>query len=163
LRPHAWLRRHQNRARDECRSATRQADRPPAFGAAGPLNLRVLAAEDNAINQMVLSAMLAKLGIRLTMVDNGQAAVAAWAPGAFDLLMFDISMPVMDGPAAIAAIRAREQQAGFGRTPAIAVTANALKHQVDGYLANGFDGHVAKPIDPAGLEGAIRALVSPPG
>ena len=132
----------------------------PEAAAARPLDLHALAAEDNTINQLVLTAMLARLGVHVTMVDDGQAAVEAWAPGAFDLLLLDISMPVMDGPAAIAAIRALERAAGAARTPALAVTANALKHQVDDYLANGFDGHVSKPIDPVSLEKAIRSVVA---
>lgn len=130
----------------------------PEAGAFGPLDLRVLAAEDNTINQMVLSAMLGRMGVRMTMVGNGADAVSAWSPDAYDMLLFDISMPVMDGPAALAAIRAREAALGVPRTPAVAVTANALSHHVAEYLAKGFDAHVAKPIDPARLANTMLAL-----
>ncbi|TVQ54304.1 MAG: PAS domain S-box protein [Rhodobacteraceae bacterium] len=134
------------------------ADAAPC--ASTPISARVLVAEDNAINQMVLGAMLTRLGVEAVMTDNGRAAVEAYAPDAFDLLLFDISMPIMDGSAALAAIRAREAEEGLPRTPAVAVTANALKHQVEECLANGFDAHVPKPIDPARLEQTLRALLA---
>lgn len=71
----------------------------------------------------------------------------------------DIQMPVMDGIDSARAIRAAEREAGRLRTPIIALTANALSHQVEEYLAAGMDGHVAKPIEIAKLYEAIsRAL-----
>jgi CheY-like chemotaxis protein len=141
-----------------------EADIAPAAQAApiaadAPLAIRVLAAEDNVINQMVLSAMLARLGSTVTLVANGAEAVEAWSPGAFDVVLLDVSMPVMDGPTALHRIRAKELAGGHARTPTIAVTANALHHQVEAYLAEGFDGHVAKPIDPASLEATLRRVL----
>jgi len=76
----------------------------------------------------------------------------------------DVQMPVMDGVTATAAIRAAELAEGRARTPILALTANAMSHQVAEYLASGFDGHVAKPIDAAHLYEAIaEAAKAAPG
>jgi CheY-like chemotaxis protein len=72
----------------------------------------------------------------------------------------DIHMPVMDGVEAAQAIRALEARDGRPRTPIVAVTANALAHQVEGYLAAGMDGHVAKPIEVTKLYAAIEAAMA---
>lgn len=71
-------------------------------------------------------------------------------------------MPVMDGPTAAAAIREREAAEGRARTPILALTANAMTHQLDAYLAAGMDGVVAKPINIAELFAAISAAVEAP-
>ena len=133
--------------------ATRLA--PPE--AAPPLPpLRLLAAEDNEINRIVLEAMLARLGQQATFVEDGASAVAACAQARFDLLLIDISMPGLDGVQALWRIRALPPGAPSRTAAAIAVTANALNHQVDEYLAAGFAAHVAKPIELADLEAAMR-------
>ncbi|MCC5968342.1 MAG: PAS domain S-box protein [Pararhodobacter sp.] len=119
--------------------------------------LHVLVADDNATNRTILNTMLVGLGVRVTLAEDGQVALDAFRPGAFDLLLLDISMPVLDGLAALAAMRAREARAGLGTTPALAVTANAMQHQIDEYLAAGFAGHVAKPFRRATLEQALAA------
>jgi PAS domain S-box-containing protein len=124
--------------------------------------LRVLAAEDNEINRMVLDAMLTQLGIAATFVEDGAAAVAACAAAPYDLLLIDISMPVMDGVEALRHIRVLPEDNASRGAPAVAITANALQHQVQEYLAAGFDGHVAKPIDVATLEAALRQAVCLP-
>jgi signal transduction histidine kinase/AmiR/NasT family two-component response regulator len=122
-------------------------------------SLRLLAAEDNATNQQVLAAVMGSLGIEVDIVADGRAAFEAWRDGAYDLILMDIQMPVMDGIDSARAIRAAEQEMGRRRTPIVALTANALSHQVQEYLAAGMDGHVAKPIEIAKLYDAIsRAL-----
>jgi PAS domain S-box-containing protein len=132
----------------------------PAGGIAG---LRALAADDNATNRIILQAMLTRLGIAVTMAVDGQDAVAAWAPGKADLLLLDISMPGMDGVETLAAIRAREAAAGVAPAPAIAITANAMSHQVAEYLGAGFAAHVGKPFRREDLAAAIAALgLTPP-
>ena len=108
--------------------------------------LRVLAAEDNATNQLVLNTVLQSLGLHPVIVENGRLAVDAWLREPFDLVLMDIQMPVMDGVAATREIRRLEREAGAGRTPIVALSANAMKHQVAEYLAAGMDGHLAKPI-----------------
>jgi signal transduction histidine kinase/ActR/RegA family two-component response regulator len=121
--------------------------------------LRLLAAEDNPTNQQVLAAVMGSLGIEIDIVANGKLAFEAWRDGAYDLILMDIQMPVWDGIASARAIRAAEREAGRPRTPIVALTANALSHQVEEYLAAGMDGHVAKPIEIAKLYDAIsRAL-----
>jgi signal transduction histidine kinase/CheY-like chemotaxis protein len=119
--------------------------------------LRILAAEDNPVNQLVLRTLLAQIGIEVTIVDNGQLAVEAWQQGMFDLVLMDVQMPVCDGPTATREIRRLEAEGGLHRTPIIALTANAMAHQVEAYLAAGMDGHVAKPIRPDEL---FRELLS---
>ena len=109
--------------------------------------LRVLAAEDNATNQQVLTAVMASLGCALEIVPDGAAAVAAWKTGRFDIILMDIHMPVMGGVEAATAIRALERNRGLPRTPIIALTADAMTHQVAEYLAAGMDAHLAKPIE----------------
>ena len=104
------------------------------------IELRVLAAEDNAVNQLVLKTLLGQVGVSPHVVEDGQAAVAAWETGTWDLILMDVQMPVMDGIAATARIRQRETATGRARTPIIALTANAMAHQVEEYFAAGMDG-----------------------
>ncbi len=84
--------------------------------------------------------------MELTVVGNGSEALDAWQDGAFDLILMDIQMPVMDGVAATLRIRALESERGLKRTPIVALSANAMKHQVAEYLEAGMDAHLAKPI-----------------
>ena len=118
--------------------------------------LRVLAAEDIPTNQLVLRTILQSFGVELEMVDNGLQAVEAWEHRRFDIVLMDIQMPEMDGVAATRAIRAAEQKTGRARTPIVAVSANAMAHQVKEYMAAGMDGHVAKPIELAKLHAALE-------
>ncbi|MFC3071473.1 ATP-binding protein [Phenylobacterium soli] len=123
-------------------------------------DLRLLAAEDNPTNQQVLQAVMDSLGIDIDIVPDGQEAVDAWRTGGYDLILMDIQMPVMDGIAAAREIRRLEQDGGRRRTPIVALTANALTHQIEEYLAAGMDGHVAKPIEIAKLYEAISAALN---
>ncbi len=118
--------------------------------------VRVLAAEDNAVNQAVLQTLLEQFGIEPTIVADGHAALEAWASEAWDLILMDVQMPVMDGPTATREIRAREARDGRARTPIIALTANAMAHQLESYRQAGMDGIVAKPIEIAQLFSAIN-------
>jgi CheY-like chemotaxis protein len=118
--------------------------------------LRVLAADDNAANRQVLSAMLEALGVRVQMVENGREAVDLWQAASPDLILMDIQMPVLDGVAAVAEIRAIEQARALAPTRIIALSANAMRHQVESYLAAGMDGHIAKPLQ---LEALLQALL----
>jgi len=134
-------------------------DKGAAYGSDG-CDLRLLAAEDNPTNQQVLTAVLGSLGIQVEIVPNGQDAVEAWRTGSYDLILMDIQMPVMDGIAAAARIREEESSIGRRRTPIVALTANALTHQVAEYMAVGMDALVAKPIEIAKLCEAISAVLS---
>lgn len=123
------------------------------------LSVRILAAEDNPVNQLVLKTLLSQAGLEPTVVENGAEAIAAWKTGAWDLILMDIQMPVMDGVTAAREIRACEAAGGRQKTPIIAVTANAMSHQVTDYLAAGMDMVVPKPLEAAKLFEAIeRAL-----
>ena len=121
--------------------------------------LRILAAEDNPTNQQVLSAVMSALGLEVEVVGDGAAAVEAWTHGAYDLILMDIQMPVLDGIAAAREIRRQETQSRRPRIPIIALTANALAHQVSDYLSAGMDDHVAKPIEIAKLYETICTVM----
>lgn len=123
------------------------APRETAPAAAPERPVRVLIAEDNPANRLVLSTLLRQFDIQSEAVEDGEAAVAAWASGDWDAILMDIHMPRMDGIAAAAGIREREQAEDRPRTPIIAVTASTLAHETDGYLAAGMDGWVSKPVD----------------
>ncbi|MBU1375336.1 MAG: response regulator [Alphaproteobacteria bacterium] len=123
-------------------------------------DLRLLAAEDNPTNQQVLAAVLGSLGIEVHIVPDGKEAVEAWRTGSYDLILMDIQMPVMDGITAASTIREAEAKSGRKRTPIVALTANALTHQVEEYLAVGMDAHVAKPIEIAKLYDAISSVLN---
>jgi len=132
------------------------AEPRPAEGAA----LRVLAAEDNPVNQLVLKTLLAQIGVQPVMVGDGVDAVAAWESGDWDVILMDVQMPRMDGPTATRFIRDRELAQRRRRTPIVALTANAMTHQVSEYLAAGMDGFVAKPIEVARLFAALEAALT---
>ncbi len=138
------------------RAEPTQADQPAAAETADGGEIRVLAAEDNATNQLVLKTLLGQAGIVPTMVENGREALEAWEAQDWDMILMDIQMPVMDGVAATRAIRERERADGRGHTPIIAVTANAMTHQVAEYEAAGMDHMVPKPIDVTSLFAAME-------
>jgi PAS domain S-box-containing protein len=117
--------------------------------------IRVLAAEDNGMNQLVLRTLLEQIGVTPVIVGNGREAVAAWAREPWDLILMDVQMPEMDGPTATGVIRAREQAERRPRTPIVALTANAMAHQVAEYLRTGMDDFVAKPIEAGRLYAVI--------
>jgi signal transduction histidine kinase/AmiR/NasT family two-component response regulator len=140
-----------------------QGEAGAAGGGAAPAHdsgLRLLAAEDNPTNRQVLTAVMNSLGIDIDIVTDGRKAVEAWRVGGYDLILMDIQMPVMDGIEAARAIRAAEIAERRARTPIVALTANALSHQVAEYMAVGMDGHVAKPIEIAKLYEAISGALN---
>jgi signal transduction histidine kinase/ActR/RegA family two-component response regulator len=122
--------------------------------------LRILVAEDNRTNQLVIQTLLAQAGVTPTLVGDGAEAVEAWRTGDFDLVLMDVQMPQMDGPAAVQTIRRLEAETGRRRTPILALSANAMTHQIAEYLAAGMDAHVAKPIHVEDLFAKIEAALS---
>jgi len=124
--------------------------------------LKVLAAEDNDVNQLVLRTLLGQIGLEPTIVGDGRQALEAWRRESWDLILMDVQMPEMDGLAATAAIRAEERQTGRRRTPIVALTADALAHQTAACRAQGMDGHIAKPIEARRLFEALSLALSGP-
>jgi signal transduction histidine kinase/ActR/RegA family two-component response regulator len=127
----------------------------PIFAAPGR-KVRLLCAEDNEVNQMVLRALLEPFEYDLVIVDDGLQALETYKAEAFDLVLLDIQMPVMDGPAAAAAIRLYETQTNRPVIPIIALTANVMADQVQSYLAAGMNQVVPKPLNIDELYGAIQ-------
>jgi PAS domain S-box-containing protein len=120
--------------------------------------LHVLVAEDNAVNRLVVSAILQKHGHTLVTVENGLEAVAAVQEGSFDVVLMDVQMPEMDGLEATAAIR--ESERGTGRhLPIVALTAHAMKGDREVCIAAGMDAYLGKPVRPAELLDAIDQLM----
>ena len=111
----------------------------------GRTRLRILAAEDNPTNRMVLERMIASADIDLRFAEDGEAAVQAWRDDPPDLILMDISMPRLDGTAATARIRAEEAATGR-HVPIVAMTAHALDGDEDQFLSTGIDAYIPKPI-----------------
>lgn len=124
------------------------------IGPEAPLpSMRILVAEDNATNRVVARVLLEQLGQRLAFAANGAEAVRAAQAEPFDLILMDISMPVMDGLEATRQIRALPGAAG--RLPILALTAHAGRAEQDACLAAGCDDVLTKPLDPAALRAAL--------
>jgi len=123
--------------------------------------LRLLVAEDNDVNQVLINALLARMGHRVHLVANGRLAVEAVRRGDYDLVLMDLQMPEMDGMEATQAIRALGDR--FASLPIIAMTANAFDEDRQACLAAGMDDYVAKPIDVAQLAEAIARCTATVG
>ncbi len=147
------------RLRDVPVMTTEDAAAPAEPPGADPRRVRILAAEDNAINQRVLAALMEPLGAELTLVSSGDEAIEAWRGGGWDLILMDIQMPGMSGVEATLKIRAVEAAEGRPRIPIVAVSANAMQHQMDEYRAAGLELHVAKPIQAKALYAAVEAAL----
>ena len=118
--------------------------------------LRVLLAEDHPTNQKVVAMILEPMGVSLTIVDDGAKAVDAVAASAFDLIIMDMQMPVMDGLEAIRRIRADERVRGLGRTPIAVLSANAAEEHRQLSALAGADAHISKPVSPHSLVSGIE-------
>jgi CheY-like chemotaxis protein len=138
-------------------------DRPQktlaAQAPAGRAALNILVAEDNAVNQLVITRLLQLRGHKVTIVADGRKAIDAVAANAFDVVFMDVQMPELDGLEATREIRKRE--AGTPRRiPIVALTAHAMKSDMDRCLETGMDRYLTKPIDPKELD-AVLTLYSP--
>ena len=114
--------------------------------------MRVLVAEDNKINQMVVEELLSSVGIEVTMAENGIEALERLREGSFDVVLLDIQMPEMDGLTAAAQIRSDPR---YGALPILAMTANVGDDHLEESLKAGMNDHLAKPVD---AEQLYRAL-----
>jgi signal transduction histidine kinase/CheY-like chemotaxis protein len=130
---------------------------PPEPPRAGDSRIRLLVAEDNGVNQLVIRHMLSPKQFALTMAANGREAVDEFArPGAgFDVILMDVSMPVMDGYEATRAIRAIEAKEGRAKTPIVCLTAHAMASDLDRSVEAGMDDFLAKPISQDKLHAVI--------
>ncbi|HEX5229447.1 MAG TPA: response regulator [Bryobacteraceae bacterium] len=108
-------------------------------------SLRVLLAEDNAVNQRLASRLLEKEGHSVVVVPDGIKAIEAFENAEFDLVLMDVQMPLMDGVEATTLIRQKEKGTGV-HIPIIAMTAHAMTGDRQRFLASGMDGYVSKPI-----------------
>ncbi|RMP65607.1 hypothetical protein ALQ18_04094 [Pseudomonas marginalis pv. marginalis] len=118
-------------------------ERPPAAQpqSAGQLGLRILVAEDNPINQAIIKEQLEALGCSVTLAANGEQALQLWQPDAFDLVLTDVNMPLMNGYELAKALRAHDRL-----LPIIGVTANAMREEGVRCLAVGMNAWIVKPL-----------------
>jgi len=115
--------------------------------------MRVLVAEDNTINQMIIEELLSSVGIEVTMADNGIHALKALEKERFDVVLMDIQMPEMDGLTAAAQIRANHR---YDDLPVLAMTANAAAEHKTESMKVGMNDHLIKPIDVDQLYAALK-------
>jgi PAS domain S-box-containing protein len=128
-------------------------ERPiPAAPPADAPRLRVLLAEDDPVNLLTVSHMLAKAGHQVLRAKNGAEVLRLLLEDEADCVLMDIQMPEMDGREATRRIRAGEAGEAARRAPVIALTAHAMKGDREQFLADGMDGYLAKPVDMAELE-----------
>ena len=137
------------------------ADHIAAPGLDFQSDLKVLAAEDNPVNQLVLKTLLNQGGLDPVFVGDGRMAVEAWERESWDIILMDVKMPVMDGIDACKLIRSKEAQSGRRRTPIVALTADTMGHHTQTYLEVGMDSHVAKPISVVELFDCMSRILAP--
>jgi PAS domain S-box-containing protein len=125
--------------------------------------MKVLAAEDNATNRIILQSMLQALGVQAVIVTDGNEALNRYQRETFDAVLLDIAMPGMDGLETLAALNSLACTRGAARPKTVAVTANAMTHQVNDYLDQGFTAVVAKPIRMDMLGKALRQCLDSVG
>ena len=114
--------------------------------------LSILVAEDNTVNQRILDVKLTRAGHQVTLAVDGQKAIDHWMQGSFDLIFMDVQMPELDGLEATRRIRVLESELARPRTVIIALTAHAMKSDLDRCIESGMDAYLGKPIDWQALE-----------
>jgi two-component system sensor histidine kinase/response regulator len=122
------------------------------------VSLRILVAEDNAVNQKLVARLLEKRGHCVKVVANGREALAALDLATYDLVLMDVQMPEMDGFEATGEVRRNEKQTGL-RTPIIALTAHAMKGDRERCLEAGMDAYLSKPIRPKELDDLLEKYI----
>src|SRR5262249_18112296 len=131
---------------------------PPPAESLAPGGLKILLAEDNPVNALLIRELLRRRGHQVREVTTGTAAVAVVEKESFDLLLTDIHMPGMDGIEAARTIRAIEEEQARARMPIVALTADALETGKRACQEAGMDGFLTKPVDPAELEEMFAGL-----
>ena len=122
--------------------------------------IKILLAEDNIVNQMVIQHMLNTPQINVTTVNDGQAAINAYAKDHFDLILMDVNMPELDGIGATKKIRSLEESKSDSAIPIFALTAHAFEEEKERCLHSGMDGFLVKPINQQDLLKAVSASLS---
>ena len=142
-----------------CRASVKSTELPAVATPAtsdGLRPLRILLVEDSEDNRLLVQTYLKKTPYRVDIAENGEIAVEKFKSGNYDLVLMDIQMPVMDGYTATRAIREWEVERGIKSTPIIALTAHALKGEMQKSIEAGCTAHITKPIKKATLIGAIH-------
>ncbi len=129
---------------------------PPS--AERPSTLKILVAEDNKVNRLILQTMLEKVGHDVIVACDGREAVEAASSQSFDVILMDVQMPEVDGLSATRTIRSMAGE--IRNVPIIAVTANTTPEDRDACFAAGMDEFVTKPIKSGGLLAAIYDVMT---
>ncbi|WP_269716941.1 ATP-binding protein [Caulobacter sp. NIBR2454] len=137
-------------------------EHPGLIGAALD-QLRVLVADDNATNRLVIQTLLKQFNIECVLAETGEEVLEAWEREHWDMILMDIHMPRMDGLTATRRIRGRELSSGRDRTPIVAITASVLSHETHAYMVAGMDDYIAKPIDLEQLLTVMERVLSGQG
>jgi len=135
----------------------KESEPPPAKNEKRPI-LKILLAEDDPVNALLVRELLRRRGHLVKHVTSGTAALAASETETFDLFLTDIHMPGMDGVEAARAVRALEEKLARPRMPIVALTADALPAGRQACRDAGMDGFLLKPVDPAKLEEIVLAM-----
>jgi CheY-like chemotaxis protein/HPt (histidine-containing phosphotransfer) domain-containing protein len=144
-------------------NVARKTPAPPTPGITPTLKgRRILLVEDNPVNQRVAQHLLQKLAADVTLANNGADALQRLTESAYDAVLMDCQMPVMDGFTATRRIRELERQNGRAkRLPIIALTANVMSEDRENCIAAGMDAHLGKPIEPAQLIDCLSRYLKP--
>ncbi|NOT22014.1 MAG: response regulator [Nitrospiraceae bacterium] len=152
-----------------CLRRYRQGSIPePTVGASPPLTpptltTQVLLVEDNPVNREVATGLLELLGCHVDSAEDGRQALELSATGAYDVILMDCQMPIMDGFTATSRIRERERQTQAARIPIIALTANAMEGDREKCLNAGMDDYLTKPFTQAQLKELLNRWLSQRG
>ena len=141
---------------DAAPPAMRSDETAPPAADSEPARKRLLLVEDNDVNRMVVKMMLAGEGFDIAEAADGNAAIDALSVSQFDIVLMDVSMPVMDGLEATRQLRSVENRDGAQRTPVIGLTAHAMESDVKQCFDAGMDDYLAKPVRKDALLAAIR-------
>lgn len=120
-------------------------------------DVKVLVAEDNSVNQMVIGGMLKRLGVEFDLVEDGEKAILAMQKNEYNIVLLDIQMPVLDGYATASQLR---QQPQWQSLPIIALSANVMREDIEQAYASGFSGHLAKPLTLQKLDECLREYLA---